>query len=111
MSSTSGSSTPPDLRLRYLVQVCFPEPREEEEWETINSFATPLEALRGCSQSYDIVRDLLDLPFCQDMEPGFVKIRILDAEEQRVILWENETGGLVEKAEAFRPDDGSTGHD
>lgn len=92
---------------RYRVQVSFPEPGEEEEWETINSFPTPREALRGCSQCYDTVRDLLDLPFCQDLEPGHVKIRILDSKEQRVILWEDESGGLTEVGEAFADVDSS----
>ena len=96
---------------RYRVQVCFPETGEEEEWETINSFSTPREALRGSSQCYDTVRDLLDIEFCQELEPGFVKIRILDAREDRVILWENETGGLVETGDAFRPDERPTGQD
>ena len=111
MPSSSDSPSPPDLILRYQVQVCFLETREEEDWETINIFPTPQEALRGCSQCYDTVRDLLDIEFCQELEPGFVKIRIFDAEEQRVILSEDEDGGLVETGEAFRPEERSTGQD
>jgi len=92
---------PPELH-RYRVQVCFPVSGEEEEWETINSFLTPLEALRGCSQCYDTVRDLLGIEFNHDLAPGHVKIRILDAREQRLILWEVPSGGL---AEAFTDED------
>ncbi len=92
---------PPALH-RYWVQVCFPRSGEEEKWETINSFPTPLEALRGCSQCYDTVRDLLGIEFDKDLAPGYVNIRILDAQEQRLILWEVASGGL---AEAFTDED------
>ncbi len=98
----SYDETDPPERHRYWMQVCFPVSGEEEIWETINSFLKPLEALRGCSQCYDIVRDLLDIEFNKDLAPGYVKIRILDAQEQRLIFWEVASGGL---AEAFTDED------
>ncbi len=103
----SADLAEPPGGFRYRLQVSFPEPGEEEEWETINSFPTPREALRGCSQCYDTVRDLLGLEFCKDLEPGYLRIRILDAKEQRVILWEDGSGGLAEASEAFADKDAS----
>jgi len=94
--------TAPAERFRYQVQVCFPVPGEVEHWDTISFFPSPMEALRGCSQWYDTIRDLLGIEFCKDLTPGYLKIRILDAMEQRLILWEVESGGLVE---AFTEED------
>jgi hypothetical protein len=104
------SSTPPprpDLTRRYRLQVCFPEPGETERWDTINSFPTAIEALRGGSECYEAVKDLLGSDDGQELEPGFFQIRIFDAEEKRFVLWEDEDGRLIEEASAFNPGEGS----
>ncbi len=104
------SSTPPprpDLTLRYRLQVLFPEPGESERWDTINSFPTAIEALRGGSECYEAVKDLLGSDDGRELEPGFFKIRIFDAEEKRFVLSEDEDGRLIEEASAFNPGEGS----
>lgn len=97
-------STPlqrPDFTQRYRLQVCFPEPGEKDGWDTINSFPTAIEALRGASECHEAVSDILGSDDERELTPGYFKIRILDAEERRLVLWENETGGLIEEASAF----------
>lgn len=97
-------STPPprpDLTRRYQLQVCFPEPGETDHWDTIKSFPTAIEALRGASECHEAVKDLLGSDNGRELEPGYFKIRILDAEERRLVLWEDEAGGLIEEASAF----------
>ncbi|MGB3118919.1 MAG: hypothetical protein WBE58_08870 [Verrucomicrobiales bacterium] len=110
-SSSESSPLPsplrPDLSQRYLLQMCFPEPGERELWDTINSFPVAIEALRGASECHEAVKDLLGIGGGQELEPGFFKIRIFDAEEKRFVLWENEDGRLIEEASAFNPGEGS----
>ncbi len=74
----------PDLTRRYRLQVCFPEPGETERWDTINSFPTAIEALRGGSECYEAVKDLLGSDDGRELEPGYFKIRILDADSRRL---------------------------
>jgi len=104
MDSSPNTDGLPDPNLRYQVQVSFPEPDDAEEWETIKSFATPIEALWSCSECYEMVKHLLgNDEFDRDLEPGYVRIRIRDSREDRLILWENESGGLVGDDPAFLP--------
>lgn len=109
MASPSHSDGGPDLTLRYQLEVSFPEPDEEEEWDTIHSFATPREALRGCSECYETVKHLLGDKFGRDLEPGYVRIRIRDAHEDRLILWEEESGAIAAAAGEFLPEDEAPG--
>lgn len=107
IAESSAPPPRPDLTRRYRLQVCFPEPGETERWDTINSFPTAIEALRGGSECYEAVKDLLGSGNGRELEPGYFKIRILDAEERRLVLWEDEAGGLIQEASAFEADERS----
>ncbi len=76
------------------MEVWFPEPGEPEEWDAINSFSHPLEAVRGCSECLEAVKDLLGTSFGDDLEPSYIHIRIRDAAASAVVLWEDENGAL-----------------
>lgn len=80
-----------DLTLRFCLQVSFPEPDEEEKWDAFNSFSTPIEALHGCSDCLDTVMLLLGDP---NLDDDFVRIRVWDAEDQRMVFWEDAKGRL-----------------
>ena len=98
---------PPDLTRRFRMEVCFPEPDEPESWDTINSFATPMEALHGCSECLETVKDLLGTPLGKDLEDAYVLIRVGDARDRRLVLWEDEDGALLAKS-VFLESTGST---
>ena len=100
----------PDLRQRYRMQVFFPELNEVESWDTINSFPTPVEALRGCSECLEAVKGLLGIPCFEDLENTYVRLRIEDAKTDTMMLWDDKTGALHGHLSAFEPPDSKTLH-
>jgi hypothetical protein len=93
------------------MQVFFPDLDEDEDWDTINSFPSPAQALRGCSECFEAVKGLLGIPYGKDLGNDYVRLRIVDAETKTLLLWDDESGALCGDLSAFAPpDSGLIGH-
>ena len=85
---------PPNLNLRYQIEVCFPEEDEPDEWDTITSFHSPRDALHRCSECLESVKDLLLGMSSSEKGETYVQIRIWDAKRKAHVLWEDQNGAL-----------------
>jgi hypothetical protein len=86
----------PALDGRYRMQINFPdaESSRREAWETVGSFETPIEALRGCSECTEVVKMLKDTEYSQQLPGKLIRLRVWDEESRRMIFWEGERGDL-----------------
>ena len=82
------------LNHRFLMRVSFPEQDETEVWDSINTFQSPLEALRGCSECLETVKMLLGNDRADEAEGSYVKFQVWDAEQSVLVLWEDDNGSL-----------------
>ncbi len=80
---------------RFHVQICFPEPGEPESWETVRTYHSPRAALHGASDCCEMVKEMTDSIWHRDLVPGILRLRIYDTLATKVLLWENEDGGLA----------------
>ena len=84
------------------MQVFFPDMDGEDSWDTINSFQSPFEAIQGCSECVESVKMLLEVPFTADVISQFFRIRVWDAENEKLVIWEDETGTLFHDEAVFQ---------
>jgi|GEM_PF-5147530 len=93
--------TVPVLTRRYRLQICFPEADQREEWDTIESYHTPRESLRGCSSALETVKEMLEVPFGYDLEDDVVRFRVWDSDEETALLWEDANGSVYTNGPVF----------
>lgn len=70
------------------------DPDEGDRWDPIASVGSPLQALRGCSECLEVVREILQIPYSRSMDDGIIRVRVHDSVEDRVVLWDDENGSL-----------------
>lgn len=99
----------PDLSRRYRMQLFFPELEEGASWKTFDSFASPMEALRACSDCLKSVRAHLGIPYDKEPDGVYVRFRIEDAEAGSFLAWDDEAGVLRIDTKAFDPPECSVG--
>lgn len=101
---------------RFVLQVCLSEPPEVEEWDAIHRFADAAESFRICSECFESVQMMLGIDPISGPEPEWVRFRVWDRQECRMILWQEEGGALFADAAVFpdaarkiqpRPESGS----
>lgn len=86
-----GSSIP---NFRYRLIARIPDPGEPEDWDLIDTFVTPVEALRACSHCHQLIRNLL-LGNRDPAGEADRRIRIHDAWLDRWLVWFDEASGAI----------------
>ena len=79
---------------RYRLMARLPDPGETESWEVIDTYDTPVEAIRGCSQCHDLIRNLL-LRHSDPAGEAYRRIRLHDGWQDRWLVWFDEGSGEV----------------
>ena len=92
----------PDLTRRYRIEVRYDHPENGKVWETVASMDEAIEAVRGCSQCYAGVEEMLDQPGLEGLIPEqFVEHRVVDSRTGETVLWEDELGKLRFESSCF----------
>ncbi len=77
---------------RYVVQARYSDPTLRADWHAIGRFDRVSEAVHGCSQAVDLVKEALGLSILDDLPNGFLFLRVWDRTEERLAFWEEESG-------------------
>lgn len=93
----------PPVDGRYQMQINFPdaEAARKNSWNTVQSFETPMDALRGCSECLEVVKMLQGTEYSQQLPGQFIRLRVWDDESSKLLLWEGEKGDLQWDEEGF----------
>lgn len=110
MDSQEFEEDPPDLTLRYKLQVSPEAPEKKGTWETVASFDTVIDAMRGCSACYEGVRIFLEDSGVDDRPvEDFIKHRIYDSDAGAILFGEDEEGRVQFEKGTFPNDSEGSG--
>ncbi|MEM1296613.1 MAG: hypothetical protein AAGH89_14695 [Verrucomicrobiota bacterium] len=94
-----------DLDSRFVVQLSGKalEGESEDDWLPVVSFEEPMDAVRGCSDFVNTLKNVVGVGVLEDL-PVFTRvIRVFDAEDEKIVLWE-EDGSLLFDPNMFGTD-------
>jgi len=80
-----------DLSKRYLIQI---NRNDGGPWDPLLSFDTALDALHGCSECLEILKEAFRLPIHAEIPELTRAFRVRDTQLGKLIIWEDAAGHL-----------------